>query len=110
MIATDVPAKWMGRLNADFFEVKNFISTQVMDEARHAEVFRKRALTTGYGLMKAWVGINFRCLVGYYLEYHPAWVATGWYVVLIMMMTMLAGYGAARRAMRESVLEGIRAE
>ena len=53
MIATDVPAKWMGRLNADFFEVKNFISTQVMDEARHAEVFRKRALTTGYGLMRA---------------------------------------------------------
>ena len=53
MIATDVPAKWMGRLNADFFEVKNFISTQVMDEARHAEFFRKRALTTGCGLMKA---------------------------------------------------------
>ena len=53
MIATDVPAKWLGRLNADFFEVKNFIATQVMDEARHTEVFRKRALSTGYGLMKA---------------------------------------------------------
>jgi hypothetical protein len=53
MIATDVPAKWMGRLNADFFEVKNFIATQAMDEARHAEVFRKRALTTGWGLMQA---------------------------------------------------------
>ncbi len=53
MIATDVPAKWMGRLNADFFEVKNFIATQAMDEARHAEVFRKRALSTGYGLMRA---------------------------------------------------------
>ncbi len=53
MIATDVPAKWMGRLNADFFEVKNFIATQAMDEARHAEVFRKRALTTGFGLMQA---------------------------------------------------------
>jgi hypothetical protein len=53
MIATDVPAKWMGRLNADFIEVKNFIATQAMDEARHAEVFRKRALTTGWGLMKA---------------------------------------------------------
>ena len=53
MIATDVPAKWMGRLNADFFEVKNFIATQAMDEARHAEVFRKRALTTGWGLMRA---------------------------------------------------------
>src|SRR5215510_4904807 len=53
MIATDVPAEWMGRLNADFFEVKNFIATQAMDEARHAEIFRKRALTTGYGLMRA---------------------------------------------------------
>jgi hypothetical protein len=53
MIATDVPAKWMGRLNADFLEVKSFIATQAMDEARHAEVFRKRALTTGYGLLRA---------------------------------------------------------
>jgi hypothetical protein len=53
MIATDVPAKWMGRLAADFFEVKNFIATQAMDEARHAEIFRKRALSTGYGLMRA---------------------------------------------------------
>ncbi|MGH7821717.1 MAG: ferritin-like domain-containing protein [Candidatus Binatia bacterium] len=53
MIATDVPAKWAGRLNADFLEVKNFIATQAMDEARHAEVFRKRALATGVGLMKA---------------------------------------------------------
>ena len=53
MIATDVPAKWMGRLNADFIEVKNFIATQAMDEARHAEVFRKRALTTGWGLMRS---------------------------------------------------------
>ncbi|MEW6299247.1 MAG: ferritin-like domain-containing protein [Thermodesulfobacteriota bacterium] len=53
MIATDVPAQWLGRLNNDFTEVKNFMATQVMDEARHSEVFRKRALTTGYGLMKA---------------------------------------------------------
>jgi hypothetical protein len=53
MIATDVPAKWLGRLNADFFEVKNFIATQAMDEARHTEVFRKRALSTGWGLMRA---------------------------------------------------------
>jgi hypothetical protein len=53
MIATDVPCKWMGRLNADFFEVKSFIATQAMDEARHAEIFRKRALSTGWGLMRA---------------------------------------------------------
>jgi len=53
MIATDVPAKWVGKLSADFFEVKNFVATQAMDEARHAEVFRKRALASGVGLMKA---------------------------------------------------------
>jgi hypothetical protein len=53
MIATDVPAKWLGHLNADFFEVKNFIATQAIDEARHMEVFRKRALATGHGLLRA---------------------------------------------------------
>jgi hypothetical protein len=53
MIATDVPAKWVGKLSPEFFEVKNFVATQAMDEARHAEVFRKRALASGIGLMKA---------------------------------------------------------
>src|SRR5262249_9464902 len=53
MIATDVPAKWLGRLNADFFEVKNFIAPQAMDEARHAQVFRQRALSARYGPIRA---------------------------------------------------------
>jgi hypothetical protein len=53
MIATDTPAMWLPRLNPDFIEVKAFIAAQCMDEARHAEVFRKRALTTGWGLMQA---------------------------------------------------------
>ena len=53
MIATDTPAMWLPRLNPDFVEVKAFIASQAMDEARHTEAFRKRALTTGWGLMKA---------------------------------------------------------
>src|SRR6266446_2334157 len=53
MIATDTPAMWLPRLNPDFIEVRAFIASQAMDEARHAEVFRKRALTTGWGLMQA---------------------------------------------------------
>src|SRR5208283_1378180 len=53
MIATDTPAMWLPRLNPDFIEVRSFIAAQAMDEARHAEVFRKRALTTGWGLMQA---------------------------------------------------------
>jgi hypothetical protein len=53
MIAADLPAKWMWRMNHDFVEAKMFLATQVMDEARHTEVFRKRALANGGGLLKA---------------------------------------------------------
>jgi hypothetical protein len=46
-VAGDFPAKWMYRIPQDFLEVKSFLSTQIMDEARHQEVFRKRALAGG---------------------------------------------------------------
>ncbi len=51
MIAADLPAKWMWRMNHDFLEAKMFLCTQIMDEARHTEVFRKRALANGGGLL-----------------------------------------------------------
>lgn len=50
MVASDFPAKWLWRINHDFVEAKMFLCTQVMDEARHTEVFRKRALAGGGGL------------------------------------------------------------
>ena len=50
MIASDFPAKWMWQINHDFVELKMFLGTQVMDESRHTEVFRKRALVKGGGL------------------------------------------------------------
>jgi hypothetical protein len=50
-LAGDFPAKWMSRMPADFLEVKTFLASQIMDEARHLEVFRKRALAGGGGLM-----------------------------------------------------------
>ncbi len=53
MIAADLPAKWMWRMNHDFIEAKMFLCTQIMDEARHTEVFRKRALANGGGLLKS---------------------------------------------------------
>ncbi len=56
MIASDFPAKWLWQINQHFHEVKMFLCTQAMDEARHLEVFRKRALANGGGLM--------RCLTG----------------------------------------------
>ncbi|MGH7823387.1 MAG: ferritin-like domain-containing protein [Candidatus Binatia bacterium] len=52
-IAGDLPAKWLWHINHDFHEVKCFLATQIMDEARHMEVFRKRALANGGGLLQA---------------------------------------------------------
>ncbi len=41
MVASDFPAKWLWRINHDYVEAKMFLCTQVMDEARHVEVFAK---------------------------------------------------------------------
>src|SRR5438094_736390 len=52
-VAGDFPSRWIYKIPQDFFEVKNFLVTQMMDEARHMEVFRKRALAGGGGLLHA---------------------------------------------------------
>jgi hypothetical protein len=49
-LATDVLAPWLPKFNTYFHEIKLFIASQAMDEARHTEVFRKRALANGGGL------------------------------------------------------------
>ena len=50
-IAGDVPGSWLPRISNDHYEVKLFLASQVMDEARHLDVFRKRALANGGGLL-----------------------------------------------------------
>ena len=45
-----VPAKWIPRIHPHFVETVMFLSTQIRDEARHIEVFVKRALSNGEGL------------------------------------------------------------
>ena len=51
-VAGDVPARWIARTTPDYLEARNVLSAQVMDEARHMDVFRKRALANGGGLMR----------------------------------------------------------
>ncbi len=53
MIAADFPTKYLAQMNQDFHEAKMFLCTQAMDEARHLEVFRKRALANGGGLLRS---------------------------------------------------------
>jgi TusA-related sulfurtransferase len=48
-----IPAKFLPRINAQYVEVVLFLSTVINDEARHIEVFTKRALANGGGLQVA---------------------------------------------------------
>ena len=41
---------WLMQISYGFHEVKLYLSTQVFDQARHVEAFRKRALSNGGGL------------------------------------------------------------
>ena len=50
-IAGDVPGQWLPQISAQDFECGLFLMTQIMDEARHTDVFRKRALANGGGLL-----------------------------------------------------------
>ena len=55
-IAGDVPGRWIKHISADHYETALFLATQLMDEARHLDVFRKRALANGGGLLEAGPG------------------------------------------------------
>ena len=52
-IAGDTPGQWLPKISNDHYEVKLFLTTQINDEARHLDVFRKRALANGGGLLKS---------------------------------------------------------
>ncbi len=45
-----VPARFIGKIHPHFTEVALFLATVMADEARHIEVFTKRALANGGGL------------------------------------------------------------
>jgi len=51
-VAGDVPGRWIAATSPDYLEPKMFLVSQVVDEARHLDVFRKRALVNGGGLME----------------------------------------------------------
>ena len=55
-IAGDVPGRFLESVHPDFFESQLFLGTQLMDEARHLDVFRKRVLVNGGGMSPAGLG------------------------------------------------------
>jgi hypothetical protein len=55
-IAGDVPGRWISHISPDHYETALFLGTQIMDEARHLDVFRKRGLFGGVGMLEAGPG------------------------------------------------------
>ncbi len=51
-VAGDVPARWIANTTPEYLEPRQVLLAQVMDEARHMDVFRKRALANGGGLTR----------------------------------------------------------
>ncbi|OGO50664.1 MAG: hypothetical protein A2148_03290 [Chloroflexi bacterium RBG_16_68_14] len=48
--STQMQAGWLKEISYGYHEVKLFLATQIFDQARHVEAFRKRALANGGGL------------------------------------------------------------
>ncbi|MGH2585857.1 MAG: hypothetical protein ACRDJE_13170, partial [Dehalococcoidia bacterium] len=49
-VTIQIFSSWLEKISYGFHEVKNFLATQIFDNARHVEAFRKRALANGGGL------------------------------------------------------------
>jgi hypothetical protein len=62
-IAGDTPAQWLPQISNEHYEVKLYLASQIMDEARHLDVFRKRALANGGGLMSGGPGSGLRAII-----------------------------------------------
>lgn len=55
-IAGDLPGRFMEQIHPDHFEAQLFLGTQIMDESRHLDVFRKRCLVNGGGMVDSGFG------------------------------------------------------
>lgn len=52
-VAMTVSSRWIYAINQEFLELKSYLCAQILDQARHVEAFRKRALIGGQGLKRA---------------------------------------------------------
>jgi hypothetical protein len=59
-LEADVLSRWEPELSYGYHEIKLYLATVIFEGARHAEVFRKRALSNGGGLGLQSTGWSFR--------------------------------------------------
>jgi len=101
-IAGDLPGRYVKEISADHMEVGLFIATQIMDEARHEDVFRKRALANGGGLLQAGPGAVSLLQVSDFAEMTTLLhlVAEGFIQSLFRMGELLANNEAEKKIFR----------
>ena len=101
-IAGDLPGRFVKEISADHMEAGLFIATQIMDEARHEDVFRKRALANGGGLLQAGPGAVGLLQVADYTEMPTLLhlVAEGFVQSLFRMGELIANNEAEKKIFR----------
>jgi hypothetical protein len=68
----EMPSRWVYAINQEFLEMKSFLCAQMLDQARHLEAFRKRALAGGQGLKRASVAAEQALKEILFAETYPA--------------------------------------
>jgi len=53
LVTMEFPSRWVSMINQEFLELKSYLCAQMIDEARHVEAFRKRALAGSGNLKRA---------------------------------------------------------
>ena len=76
-VSMGVASRWIYSINQEFLELKSYLCGQIIDQARHVEALRKRALTGGQGLKRASVAAEQALKELYSVETYPEAVVGG---------------------------------
>ena len=86
LVAMEMPSRWIFAINQEFLELKSHLCAQMIDEARHVEVFRKRALAGGQGLKRASANVEQALKEILFAETYPE----GAFALDVMLATLIA--------------------
>jgi hypothetical protein len=70
-VSMGVASQWVYSINQEFLELKSYLCGQIIDQARHIEALRKRALAGGQGLKRASVDAEQVLKELYSVETYP---------------------------------------
>jgi len=81
LVGLEMPSRWVCVINQEFLEMKSFLCAQMIDQARHLEAFRKRALIGGQGLKRASVAAEQALKEILFADTYPA-ASLSWNLML----------------------------